>query len=557
MFLRINKHAHIYKLITSQIKRNRYALVVIFIVVSIITALNIFLPFQYGNITEIFIKDGDIDKKLVLIISFVLLSKFILQFILSYITNYIARLIGLNSKQQIISEITANRPSLLEEYEIGDIYQRVLVELPTVQGKISIGIIYFIKDVVFILILLVLIYFLSSLVLINLFLFAVIYYFLSKVLLQKVKRNNKLIQENSAGIYNLLNEVIFGLNDIYIFRLSGFINRKLKHITVKLEKYYRNVAALSSMNNLLIEIIFVLFILITIYIITTSQLEVSEIVTLSSFLILLLWPIKEVNSFVYSITSVVPSYKRLDELLSNIRRLQVGKKENLNITGGNCLSVSLEKISFKHSKADDFVIRDLSYEFDEGVHLINGKNGVGKSTLINLLGGIRHQTTGEITVRLPLISTNTEYKNNCIKVVQQTPFLFDDSVWNNLQIVHPHLTYEELFKHIEYYGFSEIYNKISQYDSIGTNGNNLSGGEKQMISILRAVISDPPILLLDEISNHLSRAIKEHVLKSIVELRKKKITIIVSHQDIDYINFSSILNLDSETVNEEKKHVTV
>ncbi len=246
----------------------------------------------------------------------------------------------------------------------------------------------------------------------------------------------------------------------------------------------------------------------------------------------------------------------MNELLAKIRKAENNKQVNLTFEVGNSLSINLENISFRHSNSKETIINKLSYVFDEGVHLINGKNGTGKTTLINILGGIRHQTDGKLTINLPEIFRTPDYENNCIKVVQQTPFLFDDSVWNNLQIVHPDLTFKTLYEYLEFYGFTDMYNKISGYKSIGTNGSNLSGGEKQMISILRAVISDPPILLLDEISNHLSRSIKEHVLVRITGLRKNKITIIVSHQDIGYLNFSSILNLDEERLIKPESYAT-
>lgn len=210
------------------------------------------------------------------------------------------------------------------------------------------------------------------------------------------------------------------------------------------------------------------------------------------------------------------------------------------------------EFSYKNKK----IIKDFNLNIKSNeITSIIGKNGAGKSTLIKLLLRINSVTDGQILLDGKNIHCySEEFYNKNISVVFQKPFLFNMSIKDNLLLVNN--DFNSIIKTCKQVG---IHNKIMKlengYDTIiNKDGNNISGGEKQLICLARALLLNPKILILDEINNSLDVKVQDKVLNLLNELKSNCTIILVSHSR-NFIDISDkvITILDGQIIKIDKK----
>ena len=189
-----------------------------------------------------------------------------------------------------------------------------------------------------------------------------------------------------------------------------------------------------------------------------------------------------------------------------------------------------------------------------------GHSGSGKSTLLNLIPRIYDPTEGKVLFDGQNIKNlNLKSIRKEISIVDQNTTLFDDTVFNNIKYAKPESSKEEIFKAAELSMSSEFINKLDKkFDTIiGENGVKLSGGEKQRISIARAILKDSSIILLDEATSSLDSDTEEKIKKALDKLTKNKTTIVIAHRLSTILNSNKIYVIDKGSVVGEGNHNTL
>jgi ABC-type multidrug transport system fused ATPase/permease subunit len=534
MIKRILENKNTLELIRNRIYSHKKGLLLIISLIIFVTVLNVFIPYLLGYLTNILQSNTLIPYCEITFIAFIILSKVILQFFLSYRTNYLAEAIGIELKNKLTSKLV-DQGVIFKKYSNGDLIQRILHEVGFVQSKIILGTIYFLKDVFFFTVLIINIISLNVYIFIALILFLIMYVLFYKFFTILVKKNNRNIQVILGEITNYFIEILNGYIDIYIYSIEPKVKTRFNSIFDNLNDQYKTQSKLNAYNDFFIELFIYLFITSLITIILLTDDDLSKIVVILSFIFTLLWPIKDIGKFITSLSGIIPSLNRIEEfLITSLSHNEniVSKKNSFIIEKAENNQLSVINLSFRYINNEHYILDKLNLNFYNGIHLISGENGAGKSTLLKIIAGIHCPYNGKIK-----IITNEKhysYKDRII-LVQQDPFLFNDTSWNNLFIDKSTYTSEEVVTKFNINSFlGNIINK-----RVGNNGTSISGGEKQMISIFRALIKNPDVLLLDEITNNLSPENIKKIMTLIEKLRSNKITILVSHENIDYINFSS------------------
>lgn len=216
---------------------------------------------------------------------------------------------------------------------------------------------------------------------------------------------------------------------------------------------------------------------------------------------------------------------------------------NLNNLSKN-FTIEFKNIDFKYDNKYIFKNFNLKINSNEITSIV-GKNGSGKSTLIKLLLRINEVSNGEILLSNQNINEyNEEFYNNNISVVYQKPFLFDMSIKDNLLLINN--DFDSILEICKKIGIHEKIIRLENgYDTIlNKDGNNISGGEKQLICLVRALLLKPKILILDEINNSLDLNVQNELLKLLVKLKKKCTIILISHNN-QFINISDkVIKID-------------
>ena len=186
-----------------------------------------------------------------------------------------------------------------------------------------------------------------------------------------------------------------------------------------------------------------------------------------------------------------------------------------------------------------------------------GHSGSGKSTILNLIPRFFDANSGDIIIDGQSIYKSTlKSLRSEISMVSQETTLFDDTIKNNIKYAKPNATDEDVFK-VAKLSFCEdfIKNLPDKFDTIiGENGVRLSGGEKQRLSIARAMMKESSIILLDEATSSLDSETESKIQEALKILTKNKTTIVIAHRLSTILNSNNIYVIDSGEVKENGKH---
>jgi len=186
-----------------------------------------------------------------------------------------------------------------------------------------------------------------------------------------------------------------------------------------------------------------------------------------------------------------------------------------------------------------------------------GHSGAGKSTILNLIPRFYDAIKGDIKIDDQSIYDTTIYSlRKGISLVSQDTTLFDDTIRNNIIYANSNATNEELEEAVKHSFADEFIEKLpNKFDTIiGENGVRLSGGEKQRLSIARAILKKSPIILLDEATSSLDAETESKIQKAISFLTKGRTTIVIAHRLSTILNSDKIYVIDHGKVVGEGKH---
>jgi subfamily B ATP-binding cassette protein MsbA len=248
--------------------------------------------------------------------------------------------------------------------------------------------------------------------------------------------------------------------------------------------------------------------------------------------------------------------RRILPVIDDIPEIQDHKdSKNLIINNGQ---IEFENINFKYSKNEDKILNSLNLNIPGGkMTALVGHSGAGKSTILNLIPRFYNAESGKIKIdEQPIndLTINSVRKN--ISLVSQDTTLFDDTIKNNIAYANLDASYEEIVEAGKFSFASEFIEKLpKKYDTvIGENGVRLSGGEKQRLSIARAILKKSPIILLDEATSSLDAETEDKIQKAISFLTKGRTTIVIAHRLSTILNSDKIYVIDHGKVVGEGKH---
>jgi ATP-binding cassette subfamily B protein len=236
----------------------------------------------------------------------------------------------------------------------------------------------------------------------------------------------------------------------------------------------------------------------------------------------------------------IVSCKRLDEILQEKPELveAPGRKKRIVF---NHPRIEFKKVSFGYRQGEN-VLRNLEFNVEKGTIALVGPSGCGKSTILNLILGLYEPWQGEILIdRHNIKDLETGALREQIGVALEEPFLWNDSIENNIRYTREVATTEEVIEAAQLAGVDEFVKELPQgYRTvIGENACKLSEGQKQKISIARALIKNPKILILDEAMSSMDSVSEEGILSNIKQSRNGSILIVVSHR------LSTVMSADS------------
>ncbi len=227
--------------------------------------------------------------------------------------------------------------------------------------------------------------------------------------------------------------------------------------------------------------------------------------------------------------------------------------KNLKIKEG---SIEFRNMNFNYGKRKLFGSFNLKIKPNEKVALV-GHSGCGKTTLVKLLNRFYDIDSGEILIDNKNIKN---FKQESLRgetgIVPQECILFDDTIYNNIKFANPSATKEKIKKAIKFAQLDEIINNFPKKEQtiVGERGVKLSGGEKQRVSIARAILADKKILVLDEATSSLDSETESEIQKGLQKLLQGRTSLIIAHRLSTIMNADRIIVMKKGQIIQEGKH---
>ncbi|MDA0794646.1 MAG: ABC transporter ATP-binding protein [Bacteroidetes bacterium] len=284
-----------------------------------------------------------------------------------------------------------------------------------------------------------------------------------------------------------------------------------------------------------------------------------EIGVLAEFIIyvnMLTWPVAVVGWITSIVQQAEASQKRINVFLKEQPEIESGKGVNISAIQG---SLEFKKVSLSYPETGITAIDNISLSIPAGSTLgIIGNIGSGKSTLLDLILRLYDPTSGSITLDGHNLKdfTLTELRS-AIGYVPQNAFLFSESIEDNIRFGSPKASIEEIQKMAKN---AAVHNNIVKFKEgyktlLGERGVTLSGGQIQRVSIARALIKDPQVLLLDDCLSAVDTDTEEEILKNLKSLTKDKTTLIVSHRISSLKHADQIIVFENGKIVQQGRHL--
>ena len=293
----------------------------------------------------------------------------------------------------------------------------------------------------------------------------------------------------------------------------------------------------------------------------SGELEVSNFFSFLAAMMLAYQPVRSLATLNIAIQQGLAGAKNILPIIDYIPEVKdKNDARELIVDNGE---INFEKIDFNYSKTDDSmrennILNSISLKIPgKKMTALVGHSGAGKSTILNLIPRFYDADFGDIKIDGQSIYNSSIYSlRKNISLVSQDTTLFDDTIFNNIAYANKDASLDEVKEAAKHSFANEFIEKLpSKYESlIGENGIRLSGGEKQRLSIARAILKKSPIILLDEATSSLDAETENKIQKAISFLTKGRTTIVIAHRLSTILNSDVIYVIDKGKVIDHGKH---
>ena len=295
--------------------------------------------------------------------------------------------------------------------------------------------------------------------------------------------------------------------------------------------------------------------------IMSDEIDINNFFSFLAAMMLAYQPVRSLATLNIVINQGIASAERILPIIDEKSKLKSNTDDKeLNLTKG---IIEFKNIKFSYDKLNDdknkiITLNNINLKMLGGkITSLVGHSGSGKSTILNLIPRIYDSYEGEITIdNQSIYKTKIKSLRDNISFVSQDTNLFDDTIKKNIAYADMDASDEEIYNAARLSYASEFIEKLKYgYDTkIGENGIKLSGGEKQRLSIARAILKKSKIILLDEATSSLDAETEDKIQKAITYLTKDRTTIVIAHRLSTILNSDKIYVIDSGSVVAEGNH---
>ena len=340
-----------------------------------------------------------------------------------------------------------------------------------------------------------------------------------------------------------VHEPIINLRDIKIKGSANYFLNLFKENEKKISKLIITNAILSKLPRYILELMLVIFIILVLLYFDLKSISINEILPilgLYAFAAIRMIPIFVVYN--QSIQAIKMSKYQIEEVIKNTNRYSEIYKEKKLIKKNNQfnkidlktnLEIKISNLSFFYSK-DNYIFKNVNLKLNQDyTTYIEGPNGSGKSTFVDLISGMLKPSNGQIFINNNNFNLSSDIWKKNIGYVSQTNFLINASIKENITFGRKDISENNIERVVKLVEIDKLIESLPEglKTKTGNLGSSLSGGQKQKISIARALVTNPKVIIFDEATNAFDLDGEKKFLELIDKIKKDRLVIFIAHSN--------------------------
>jgi subfamily B ATP-binding cassette protein MsbA len=382
----------------------------------------------------------------------------------------------------------------------------------------------------------------------------------AKTLGKRISKVTTEAQQKSGFLTTYLVELFKNHKLIKIFQKESFEkNRADEYLTQLKEKNQKIQTVYVRMSPIMETLTGIMIAILIFYsgiLISRGDLDINNFFSFLAAMMLAYQPVRSLSTLNMVLNQGLSAASRIMPIIDQKNMIN-DSSDAKDIKVKNS-EIEFKDLNFSYESEGEQTLNSINLEFKGGkMTSLVGHSGSGKSTIMNLIPRFYDSQSGDITIdKQSIYKTTINSLRREISMVSQETTLFDDTIKNNIKYAKEDATEEEVLNVSKLSFCDEFINKLpDKYETIiGENGVRLSGGEKQRLSIARAMLKKSSIILLDEATSSLDSETESKIQEALKVLTKDKTTIVIAHRLSTILNSSNIYVIDSGKVVGSGKH---
>ncbi len=377
---------------------------------------------------------------------------------------------------------------------------------------------------------------------------------------RSLRKESKIGQAQFAGLLAIIEETISGLRIIKAFTAINFSSKRFvdfnRDYSKVLLKIYRTRDLSSPLSEFMSSVVIILVLWFGGRLVLNNDTTITAAVFITYIVIFsqIIPPAKTFATGFYSIQKGIASAERVFYILDADEVIEE-KKDPVRIKKFD-KAIEYKNVSFKYAR--EYVLKDVNVRIDKGrIIALVGPSGGGKSTFVDLLPRFYDVSQGELLVDgVNIRDYKIDDLRSLMGIVTQEPILFNDTVMNNIIFGKEGVTEDQVREAARIANADEFIDYMDEgyHTYIGDRGSRLSGGQRQRLSIARAVLRNPPILILDEATSSLDSESEKLVQDALARVMENRTSIVIAHRLSTIRHADEILVLNKGLVVERGDH---
>jgi subfamily B ATP-binding cassette protein MsbA len=550
IFLRLMSYAKRYKL--------RFFIAAIStITLAFVSAVN---PYMVGETVHDFVNNRDIEKLFyyIQILLTIVFAEVLLQFLFIYYANWVGQYIIRDIRAKVFRNIQRFKMSYFDTTSVGRLVTRVVSDIETIANFFTQGVFMIVSDILKMLVVIVVMFAMNwRLALVALSVLPILVY-ATKVFQVAIKATFQDVRNEIANLNGFVQERVTGMKILQLFTRETIEYQNFKEINNKHKKAHVKTVWYYSIFFPIAEIVSSIAIGLIVWYGGHQILEgfttLGGVIAFIKMSQMLFRPLRQIADKFNQLQMGIVSGERVFKVIDTESFIKKEGSIDASTIQGD---LDFKQVRFSYIKGEE-VLKGISLQVKKGQTVaIVGATGAGKSTIINLINRFYELDSGVISVdAIPVEDYELSSLRNQIAIVLQDVFLFSDSIFNNITLKNPQISLEEVKEASKKIGIHNFIMTLpgGYHYNVKERGVMLSSGQRQLIAFLRAYVSSPRILILDEATSSVDSHAEQMIQFATDTITKGRTSIVIAHRLATIKKADKIIVMDKGVLVEEGTH---